>query len=193
MDASSSPVTTCPFCNYFAPSFKLYISHLRIVHSRDPSFQVICGIVGCTQTFRAFAAFNTHVYRHHRVALELETQNSTELDGECNINSTLESNANPPCASISTCPTATDTPATDTPICKLPIKKKDEAGAKFILHLREGRRVSQVAVNEVVQTSNEMCTKAINHLKQEIRETLLQANSDTVCDRITDILDRRYS
>ncbi len=186
--ARSFPVTTCTLCSYFAPSLKLYISHLRIVHSRDPLFQVICGIEGCKNKFRAFTAFNTHVYRHHRVALGLETQtgletqNSTELDGECSINSespTFESDADP-CASATR------------PICKLPIHIEEQAvaGAKVILHLREGRKVSQVAVNDVVQISNEMCTKAINHLKQEIRDTLLQANTDSVCDSITDILDR---
>jgi len=65
-------VTECPLCGQFAPTLSLYISHLRLVHSKDRPFSVVCGIGGCKEVFGTFSGLNTHIYRHHRFALGLE-------------------------------------------------------------------------------------------------------------------------
>ena len=62
----------CSLCQYFSPSLALHVSHLRLVHSRDPSFYLMCGIDSCLEEFRTFSSFNSHVYRCHRIALGLE-------------------------------------------------------------------------------------------------------------------------
>ena len=62
-----------PLCGYFSPNLTLHISHLLLVHSSDRSFNIVCSVRGCTETFGAFAAYNSHVYCHHRDALGLET------------------------------------------------------------------------------------------------------------------------
>lgn len=50
--------------------------------------------------------------------------------------------------------------------------------AKFLLRLREGRRVSQVALADVMDTCNTMCTNIVDDLKQKIREKCAQENLD---------------
>ena len=37
-------------------TLKLYVSHLRVVHAKDPKFSIICGVAGCREVFRAFSA-----------------------------------------------------------------------------------------------------------------------------------------
>lgn len=50
--------------------------------------------------------------------------------------------------------------------------------AKFLLRLREGHKVSQVALMEVISTFNEMWGQACKSLKDTIKERLTQAKVD---------------
>ncbi len=61
-------------CSTLLPHLNAYVSHLRLVHGSDGEFFVECNISDCHQEFRAFAAFNSHIYRHHRDELGLEIQ-----------------------------------------------------------------------------------------------------------------------
>ena len=56
----------CPMCTFEARSVKIVLSHLRSVHSNDPRFNVMCGLDGCSSTFRTFSALYSHIYRRHR-------------------------------------------------------------------------------------------------------------------------------
>ena len=51
----------CPLCSSPSPTLKLYVSHLRVMHSKDPSFSILCGVGGCREVFRTFSAFNSHI------------------------------------------------------------------------------------------------------------------------------------
>ena len=55
----------CPICTFQACSFTIILSHLRLVHSNDPNFSVICGLDGCATTSKSFSALYSHIYRHH--------------------------------------------------------------------------------------------------------------------------------
>lgn len=63
---ASSTGYACPFCGDISSMLKLYVSHLRVIHSKDANISVLCGVRGCREVFRTFSAFNSHVYRHHR-------------------------------------------------------------------------------------------------------------------------------
>ena len=69
---AASQAVSCTLCAYFSPSLVLHISHLRLVHASDHFFQLTCNINGCTEEFRSFSSYNSHVYRRHRFALGLE-------------------------------------------------------------------------------------------------------------------------
>lgn len=64
--ASNFAEKNCPLCSFQAPSMRVVLSHLRLVHSSDPRFNVMCGIDGCSSTFRTFSAFYSHIYRRHK-------------------------------------------------------------------------------------------------------------------------------
>lgn len=161
------------------PNLTLHISHLRLVHSSDQFFSVVCGVRGCRETFGAFAAFNSHVYRHHRNALGLEI-----FPDSCDMTTRAGSSFCEEDISSSILPVNTfidnehDTVA-DAPAVQMsdsgPISQTTRA-AKFLLHLREGRRVSQVALTDMIDMCNVMCTHIVDDLKQEIREKCAQVN-----------------
>lgn len=70
--AGSSGIVKCPLCGYILPYLTLHVSHLQLVHSSDRSFNIVCSIRGCKEAFDTFAAYNKHVYHHHRDALGLQ-------------------------------------------------------------------------------------------------------------------------
>ena len=55
----------CPLCCVVATSVALLLRHLRLVHSSDPNFDVICGLGGCKTASKSFPALYFHVYRTH--------------------------------------------------------------------------------------------------------------------------------
>ena len=75
---ATSAVAVCQICYYVSPSLKIHISHLRLVHQGDSSFNLVCDIGGCRQQFGAFDAFNSYVYCTHRQALGQESNYSLQ-------------------------------------------------------------------------------------------------------------------
>lgn len=78
LSTCNNKVVECQLCGYYSPSLTLHVSHLRLVHSDDPTFNIMCSIGGCMEAYRRFSAYSSHVYRHHRVALGLETLHDKE-------------------------------------------------------------------------------------------------------------------
>lgn len=71
----------CRLCSCYSTNLTRYVSHLRLVHSKDDVFQLTCGIMGCTEVFTTFGAFNSHIYRRHRDSLGLEAEyNQSDLE-----------------------------------------------------------------------------------------------------------------
>jgi hypothetical protein len=60
-------------CTFEAPSVALVLSHLRLVHSNDPHFVVLCG---CSKTSRSFTALYSHIYRHHHDLIQARGSHS---------------------------------------------------------------------------------------------------------------------
>ena len=179
---STANVVECSLCGYFSPNLTLHISHLRLVHSSDRSFSVVCGIRGCTETFGAFAAFNSHVYRRHRDALGLEIFPDSD-DMTPSVRPTAGEEGTPSSILPVIDDDGHDNVHDVAPV--LTVRRSDSGpsslttiAANFLLHLQEGRRVSQVALTDVIDRCNVMCTHIVNDIKQEIREKCAQAKVD---------------
>ena len=172
----------CPLCDFISPSLRLHISHLRLVHSKDQNFKVKCDVEGCEKTFCAFAAFNTHVYRHHRAKIGLRVQPA--LNAACTTDSdfpnTLESvDCNPALPFVdwhSTSPTAFPAIVESLSSATFPLVQPQTSSqfqeAKFLLNLREGHRISQAAMSDVVNGCQSLCTQVICNLRENIIKKL---------------------
>lgn len=64
-DSMTLATKRCPLCTFEARAIPVVLSHLRVVHSSDPRFNVACGINGCASTSKSFPALYSHIYRHH--------------------------------------------------------------------------------------------------------------------------------
>ena len=181
----------CCLCECCVPSFPLYVSHLRLVHRHDQSFSVTCGIDGCNERFETFGGFNSHIYRHHRRAMGVESTTEAEVPEE-NPDPTFSVTAvsgdlymqSPDAESTRDLPDVT--PGTT----GAPVQETSEvSAAKFLLRLREGRQISQVAVSDVIAGCRRICKESVEKLRSDVREKLLQdgsINPETI-DAVDDV------
>ena len=146
----------CEMCGSVSLSLMLYVSHLRLVHSRDESFHVMCGIENCTKVYTAFAAYNSHIYRYHRVALGLnkgvyDLVVCPEVGSDDSGPNVSVYNEEDPIAEI-------DPPSS----CATLSLPSPTQAAKFLLQLREGYGVSQVAMISIIDSCNKMCMQMLS-------------------------------
>lgn len=65
---------------------------------------------------------------------------------------------------------------------------------KFLLHLREGRDISQAALIDVMESCSIMCTQQVNNMKLEVRQKLIKANIDiSSISGLEDVLNEQPS
>ena len=168
--------TSCRLCHAQCPTPKLYVSHLRVVHSKDPSFNVLCDIGGCREVFRTFSAFNSHIYRHHRSEMGMSEADASTLLVPQTVNITVSDAATESveeqgmdfddteqAASVE--PPSTSVASSGTR-CTVELDGTVMA-AKMLLKLREGHQISQAALSEVVSSCASLCNRAVDNLKHD--------------------------
>ena len=176
---ATSQAVLCPLCAYLSPSLVLHVSHLRLVHASNRSFRLSCNIEECTEEFRSFSSYNSHVYRKHRVALGLEQieevqcdpqQSEMPTDGEF-------SNTDEDVTFIDNfgCEGQDQTETTSRPEDRKALIQKESAG--FLLSLIEEDGVSQVAINKIVRTCRKLCQQSVMSYQQKISDALLDENT----------------
>lgn len=176
-------VRQCTLCQSLSPSLLLHISHLRLVHSQDPSFHVSCGIDGCTDVFRAFSSYNSHVYRRHRVALGLEKAEvpvippGSEPSEDSPMSScgdeypvtavTYEEHCGISCEPESC--------ATKKPLPSSAHVAGMKTNAEFLMKLSEGRQLSQVALGDVIAGCRSICQQTVSQVQESVLSALENA------------------
>ena len=182
----ATTVLTCPLCGALSLTLKAYVSHLRLVHRRDSSFNVMCGINDCREVFWAFAAFNSHVYRHHRLALGLDGDGmvAQHSETECSTSQDEISLAEPQMGDdeFEVATTTAGGLAGDTSTGSKHVtpsgsgsSQRCHTAAKFLLQLREGRQISQAAVSDVINGCRTLCKQTGYELKQRVQLSLVSA------------------
>ena len=179
-------------CYSLSPTLKLHISHLRLAHQADPNFKLTCAIEDCTKTFFTFPAFNSHVYRSHRRCLGLNSKYNVQDEGSSTCSPTVGRHLTDDQAQQSTFGIIIedhDTIANDQTNVTLSFDEdlKIEEQAKFMLNLREGQLVSQVALNKVVTKCRSLCEESYSIAISRVKRVLL--NSEIKVDNVEGLND----
>ena len=166
----------CWLCRGLSPDIRSYVSHLRLVHSNDDNFSLVCGIAGCQKKYRAF---DTHVYRCHRSSLGLEKGPSTNdlsqpevEDTDCDMQDDfvelgLNSDTGPPHLS-----TASTLQHDIMRLLGVDKQEQRKEAASFLLKLKEVCIVSERTVNEVIACYEKLALYSHSVLRARISETL---------------------
>ena len=181
----SENVRQCHLCEYYCPSLRLFVSHLRLVHSQDPNFNIVCNIAQCTEVFRSFSAFSTHIYRKHRTSLGLEESHGLSEPAESSAMIdlhavSLRSSTAVPVMAVASYSDDSEVEGVSIPVLTGQVgshpgvSDQRTQNAQFLLTLTEGRQLSQVALNEVI----EICRTISKQTVSQIKEGVLSALND---------------
>jgi hypothetical protein len=161
----------CCLCDSFAaPRFIQVVRHIGKIHSFDPNFSITCGIDGCTSHFKKFSAYRSHFYRKHNFSRDTEEQqeacadDSGGVDPEVEIETTL---GNPK-------PTVQD------------------AAARFLLMMKEARRLSQQAVSDVSVGVVKLMTAKLDELQDKVMVALDSDNLTVAKERVASLFEDEH-
>ena len=82
---STSNSFPCSFCtnpSFSAPSHKLLLDHIRLVHSLDPNFSIQCSQPACCRTFKNFRTFQNHLLTHRQEETGTPIVSTGSVDNE---------------------------------------------------------------------------------------------------------------
>lgn len=153
----------CPLCPQEQTSslkFTLrdYVKHISLFHAHQPGFQLTCGIGGCKRTFHNFGTFKNHLSSYH----QLEANPTNEVDDglleqpcdEWNGDDDYNAEGNPSLDSISTL---------------------QESSALFLLKAKEGQKLTQMALQGVIEGVTALNQARLNIMHSAINQVLMEA------------------
>ena len=170
----ATEIYNCPLCAEFrAPTVQLLLPHIRLVHSTQAGFCITCGLHGCQRTFRNMKIFTNHIYQFHMISrtFTMPSQLLLNTEGEDERESTdededtnLDDNYIQPSTSESNLP---------------PIALKEEVfsyAAKWILKTREGYKLTQSALENIIQDVTSLTQYLLHKTYIAVEEALKNAS-----------------
>ena len=154
----------CNICHQFArKTFAAILRHIGEVH-RHFQGAVKCGVEGCPHTPTSYEGLRRHLHRQHKWILTGETNSVQEQmeeeppsDSEFDQRLCLESDEDD--GDADTTATADRSPWNES-IPRL--------AAQFILKTREGKRLTQTAVDSIVGDITDMVSKVVNSIQRKV-------------------------
>lgn len=166
----------CSMCSDFsAPTFQLLLHHINRVHGNSPDFNMVCGIEldgdrrRCETTFTNFHAYKRHIRKKHRLrAFDDVTSSEVEDSSETMVvpTATLDSELNDDAADDENGESTLGTEQN----CDF-----DKETAIWILKLKEGRKLTQSAMEEILSDVTELCTDMVTRLGHDVCKILESA------------------
>ena len=155
----------CPLCpaertQNLRMTISDYLKHLRLFHAHQPNFQICCGLNGCQRTFKNFGTYKNHVSDRHR-GEQLQDSATQGLDDESSDQElthpqTLErSSSNEGREDL--------------------VAIAQRSSAFFLMGLKEEKRLTQTALQGVIDSVTLLSQNRLSLLHQEIAR-LLEAN-----------------
>ncbi len=129
---------TCTVCHRFSsPTLRRVLRHIGAVHSFDPGFSITCGVEECARTYHNFKSFQRHLQRRHKAVID----NVSEEDDPTGSADEFDENS------------SHSPPFPNTQVSKSTLKR---SAALFLLKTKEIGRVSQVALNTIIEGVTEL-------------------------------------
>ncbi len=180
----ATEILSCPLCvEFHAPTIQLLIPHIRLVHSNQPGFCVTCGLDGCQRTFRNMKTFTNHMYQFHMisraVAIPHQVPSSMEREGE---SKSLDEDGyeSPEDNAVLESPSTRDSDLPNTFE-----KELQSYAATWILKTREVYKLTQSAVNNIIQDVTALAQFLQDKARSAVEEVL--SNAGVASSQIPDL------
>ena len=170
----------CSLCATCLPSLPSYVSHLRLVHATDPNFSIKCGINNCLSNFKSFGGFNSHVYRHHRDALNLvnEPVNAVNSGSAANFSPSnitdlsLSPHEDYDCSPVDDMLEPPPRVYDMWHLLGISQEQQKKTAASFLLKLREVCRVSERSIGDIIDGTTHLFNQAFMVSRVEMSDML---------------------
>ena len=150
---AAAGVLCCHYCSgdFYAPSERLLLNHIRLVHLSEPGFSIQCSRNGCCRTFKNFRTYQNHLAKHHKLdELVSNNQNGVELYGH-------EGGADQ-------CIVSTDT--------------LQSYAVKWLLKTRETRYLTRAATQGIIEDVQNLMDVVTQSLRSETEQLLMSRGID---------------
>ena len=163
-------IAGCPFVSL---TINELLRHLKVVNHRD--FKSGCCIEGCMEKFDSFAAMKSHMYRKHYIRPAVpEDESHSVYDLEVDTDAQFQENSH------------MDLQADVNRLFENDIVQQKRSSALLLMKLKEVRRMSQVAIDDVVSGSQELFCDTSQRLKAGVRQKLAEAGVDAKTSEAVD-------
>ena len=155
-------VVLCWLCfKVAAPTLK----HIGTIHSCEPNFSITCGVHSCPRRYSNFFSFKKHLYRKHRAELELQEFTPIFSNGDDEVhflnNETQAAETGADVFDVN--------PITSTTELK-------KTAALFLLKTKEVNKVSQKALDSIIEDVSSFINFIIKSLELDIKQCLTNSN-----------------
>ena len=134
-----------------------YLKHIQLFHAHQPNFHIACGISGCERSFRKFHTFRKHISDCHRdernptnssqQVSAPELQEATEDDSACHVHHAEE---------------------LEHEDVRGALFSIQESSALFLMGLKEERKLTQVALQGVIEGVTNLTQTRLSALHTEV-------------------------
>lgn len=134
-----------------------YLKHVKLIHSHQPGFQLTCGIAGCIRTFKNFRTFRDHV----------STFNSQDPNASNTVPPSIHEDDNGDSYEGDDHNSLSHENTDDQAKCL------QKSSALFLMGLKEKYKLTQVALQGVIEGATSLTQCRLDALRSQITSTLL--------------------
>ena len=160
---------TCQLCSaasHLKFNAKGYVQHIQLFHAHKANFRITCGINGCHKSYTNFRTFSNHVYdKHHQspkavccFQSERSRPNLNDSDGDSDDDDTGVTEG------FDECVYSVQDTECDRELCC----SQQKCSATFLLGLKEKFKLTQVALQGVIQGVTTLCHQNMVGLKAQV-------------------------
>ena len=145
-------------------TLKDYLRHIELFHAHQPNFRITCGIGGCQRTFHNLQTFRNHVSDHHSSDYNLTNQPvATSSDPHDGSDTTENHDCN------------WHTVHEDSVELSTTLSTIQTSSALFLLGLKEERKLTQTALQGVIEGVTTLSRSRLSALHAEVCSALNSA------------------
>ena len=150
----------CNLCDSFSsPKILTLLSHIEKSLKNEPNFHVLCGIEGCSKTYKNYYSFRNHLIRKHGV-----TRKVIDKPDKTNDSESQEEEY--------------DEPMIDNDAAEDEDENARRQNALYLLKFKEKGRVPQTVIHLFVENATQLVRNNVDLLKVNLARMLLASGID---------------
>jgi hypothetical protein len=145
----------CSICGDFAADTRERLAnHIGRCHGNDPNFHIVCGIDGCTTSFKKYFSWRKHLTRRHDQQCTVPTQDECNEDA---LNQDQNGQVNQDA---------------------LNTEDNTRSAALYILKIQEQCSLTHSAVEKIIANTTDIVRQAISTVEMQVENCLRESNID---------------